>query len=388
MNIQTVLENRAKAWEAAKAFLDGAERDGNGNISAEDMASYEKMENAVAELTKQADLYNRQKAVESGMTKPMENGKAEDAKTGTASGSYSKAFWSNMRARFDKVVYNDLKEGVDTAGGYLVPDEYERKLLEAQEEANTFRQLGATAITTQSGDRTIPIVVSQGEASWVDEAGLIPEADNAFGTLTLSAYKLATRIKASWELVQDMFFDLEGYITREFARRMSAAEEKAFISGDGNKKPTGIVSNAGVGITAASGTAIAPDELIDLVYALKTPYRPYAKFLMNNNTIKSIRKAKDSSGQYLWQPALVAGNPDRLLGYPIYTSPAMPEIAAGAKSVLFGDFSWYWIADRKGVTFQRLNELYAETGQVGWLAWKRTDGRLLLPEAVQALKQA
>ena len=116
-------------------------------------------------------------------------------------------------------------------------------------------------------------------------------------------------------------------------------------------------------------------------------YRKKAVWVVNDSTIKAIRKLKDNNGQYLWQPGLIANAPDTILGRPVKTSAFMPSIAAGAKSIIFGDFNYYWIADRQGRTFKRLNELFATTGQVGFLASQRVDGRLILPEALKVLKQ-
>ena len=126
---------------------------------------------------------------------------------------------------------------------------------------------------------------------------------------------------------------------------------------------------------------------MDLYYSLRAPYRKASVFLMNDSTVKAVRKLKDANGQYLWQPSLSAGTPDTLMGRPVYTSAYMPALAAGAKGVLFGDLSYYWVADRQGRSFKRLGELYAPTGQVGFLATQRVDGRLILPEAVKILQQ-
>jgi HK97 family phage major capsid protein len=144
---------------------------------------------------------------------------------------------------------------------------------------------------------------------------------------------------------------------------------------------------AQLGVTAGSATAITADEIIDLVYSLKAPYRKNAVFLMNDATVKAIRKLKDGQGQYLWQPSLTAGTPDTLLNRPVYTSAYAPIIEAGAKTIAFGDFGYYWIADRQGRSFKRLNELFATTGQVGFLASQRVDGKLILPEAIKVLQQ-
>ena len=183
-------------------------------------------------------------------------------------------------------------------------------------------------------------------------------------------------------------FDLEGYIAGEFAYAFGAAEEQAFCVGSGVGQPTGLFTAKGapVGVTAASTTAITTDEVINLIYSLKAPYRKNAKFLMNDATVSALRKLKDSNGQYLWQPSVQAGQPDRLLGYEIETSPYVPTMAAGAYAIAFGDFKNYWIADRSGRTVQRLNELYPTNGQVGFVSTERVDGKIILPEGIKLLK--
>ena len=277
----------------------------------------------------------------------------------------------------------------DAEGGYLVPDEYERHLVEALEEENIFRRLAHT-INTDSGERKIPVVASKGTANWIDEEGPYVESDDQFSQITIGAHKLGTTIKVSEELIRDSVFDLEAYISREFARRIGAREEESFFTGDGNGKPLGILAETGgaeVGVTAASATAITADELMDLFHSLKAPYRGKAVWVMNDATIKAVRKLKDNNGQYLWQNALTADAPNTLLGRPVYTSAYMPTIAGGAKSIAFGDFKYYWIADRQGRSFKRLNELYAQTGQVGFIGSQRVDGKLILPEAIKVLQQ-
>jgi HK97 family phage major capsid protein len=286
-------------------------------------------------------------------------------------------------------VQNALQVGTDSEGGYLVPDEFERTLIESLQEENIFRQL-AKVITTSSGDRKIPVVATKGTASWVDEEGQIPESDDAFSQVSIGAYKLATMIKVSEELLNDSVFNLESYIAKEFGRRIGAKEEEAFFTGDGVGKPTGIFNATGgaeIGVTAASATAITADELLDLFYSLKSPYRKNAVFVMNDATIKAIRKLKDGNGQYLWQPSIAAGQPDTILNRPVKTSAYVPTIGTGAKTIAFGDFNYYWVADRQGRSFQRLNELYAATGQVGFKGSQRVDGKLILPEAIKVLQQ-
>ena len=286
------------------------------------------------------------------------------------------------------VITNALQVGTDSEGGYLAPDEFEQTLVEALEEENIFRHL-ANVIQTSSGDRKIPVVATKGTASWVDEEAAIPESDPAFGQVSIGAYKLATMLKVSEELLNDSVFDLESYIAKEFGRRMGSKEEEAFLVGDGTGKPTGIFHTTGggeLGVTAAAEAEVTADELIDLFYSLRAPYRKNAVFIMNDATVKLIRKLKDQTGQYLWQPSLTAGTPDTILNRPVYTSSFVPLAEAGTFTVAFGDFSYYWIADRQGRSFQRLNELFAATGQVGFRATQRVDGKLILPEAVKLLQ--
>ena len=248
----------------------------------------------------------------------------------------------------------------------------------------------AHVFSTSNGTHKIPVVVSKGTAAWIDENGAYTEADDVFGMEQIDAHKVGTIIKVSEELLYDSAFDLEAYFREEFARRIGDCEEDAFLNGNGSKKPTGLLNSTGgaeIGITAASATAITADELIDLFYSVKSPYRKNAVWVLNDATVRLIRKLKDANGQYLWQPALREGEFDTILGKRIYTSPFMPTAAAGAKTILFGDLSYYWIGDRQGVTFKRLNERYADMGQVGFLASKRVDGKLVLPEAVKVLQQ-
>ena len=399
MTILELREKRAKAWEAAKAFLDSHRKE-NGVLSAEDDAAYTKMEQEITDLGKEIERLERQEALDAELNRPVNKpltakpgGRADmdgEEKTGRASDDYRKNFWNAMRSKVPMPSVTDaLQIGTDSEGGYLVPDEYERTLVEALEEENVFRQM-ARVIKTSSGDRKIPVVASKGTASWIDEEGAFPESDDSFGQVSIGAYKLGTMIKVSEELLNDSVFDLQSYISREFARRIGAKEEEAFFTGDGKGKPLGVLAAKGgaeAGVTAASATAVTADELMDLYYALKSPYRKKSVWVLNDSTIKAIRKLKDGNGQYLWQPSLTAGTPDTILGRPVKTSAYMPAIAAGAKSIAFGDFSYYWIADRQGRSFKRLNELFAATGQVGFLASQRVDGRLILAEAIKVLQQ-
>jgi HK97 family phage major capsid protein len=307
-----------------------------------------------------------------------------EEKTGRASNAYKEDFGAHLRGK--RPVHNVLSEGVQADGGYLVPEEFERQIVMGLDEANVVR--GLAKVITTSAERKIPVAATHSEAKWTAENGAYTESDPTFDQKTIDAFKLTDLVKVSIELLQDSAFDLESYIAAEFARAFGIAEEEAFCVGTGTGQPTGIfTANGGqVGVNAAGSTAVTADELISLVYALKSPYRRNAKFLTNDATIAAIRKLKDGNGVYLWQPSLQAGEPDKLLGYDLYTSPYVPQMEAGAYSVAFGDFKNYWIADRAGRTVQRLNELYSTNGQVGFVATERVDGKVILPEGIKLLK--
>ena len=396
--ILEMMEKRNQAWEAAKAFVE-SRRDADGLLSEADARTYDEMEAKVKSFSAEIERLQQMEAMDAEMAKPVntpimtrpQTRTPKEEKTGRASDAYKKAFWAQTRARHDMTpeMRNALREGADTEGGYLVPDEYEKTLVQGLTE-NTVIRAHAHVITTSSGLHKIPVVASHGSAAWIDEKGAYTESDESFGQVQLDAHKVGTVIKVSEELLNDSAFNLESYIASEFVRRIGDKEKEAFLTGNGTGKPLGILAATGggqVGVTAAKVNEITADELIDLFYSLKAPYRKNAVWILNDTTIKLIRKLKDGSGQYLWQPAIKDGEVGTILGRPFFTSPYAPQAEAGAKSVIFGDLSYYWIGDRQGITFKRLNELYAGNGQVGFLASKRLDGKTVLPEAIQILQQ-
>ena len=391
MTIMGLREKRNKAWEAAKAFVE-TKRDKDGLLSAEDAASYAEMEQKIKDYGTEIERMEQMAAMDAQLSKPTSapltakplNG--DKPKSGRASDEYKAAMLNALRTNF-RQVSDVLSEGVDANGGYLVPEEYDSRLIDTLTEENIMRKLGHT-ITT-SGEHKINIAATKPAAAWIDEGGALSFGDATFAQINLDAHKLHVAVKVTEELLYDNAFGLESYIIDQFAKALSNAEEDAFLNGDGKGKPLGIFAETGggtVGVTAASATAITADEIINLVYSLKRPYRKNAKFIMNDQTIAALRKLKDNNGAYLWQPSLQAGEVDRLFGYEVYTSPYVPTITAGKPVIAFGDFSYYNIGDRGTRSFAELKELYAGNGMVGFVAKERVDGKLILPEAVQILK--
>lgn len=400
---------RAKLVEEARAILDKAEEE-KRSLTAEEEQQYERIMADVDELAKKIQREERMQALEKEMNEFADKGLRMNPNEGPeekrekgnlrATAEYRNAFWqaikfgknaldaNQVRLLFDPEV-RTLVIGDEAAGGYLVPDEFERTLIQKLEEENIMRGL-ATVITTASGTREIPVEADYGQAYWLGENEQYRESDASFGRVVLGAHKLGTIVKVSEELMYDSAFNMAAYVSSAFARRMGRAEEEAFIVGDGSGKPKGLVHDAQVGVTAPTGQtdSITADNLIDLYHALRRPYRSRATWLMSDSTAKALRKLKDNDGQYLWQPGLQAGQPDRILGRPVAISDFVPPLGAGNRSILFGDLSYYWIADRVGRVMQRLDELYAVNGQVGFRMYQRVDGRLVLPEAVVCFQNA
>ena len=389
MTIIELRAKRSKAWEAAKAFAE-THTNSNGVLSAEDTQTYERMEQEIIDLGKEIQRRERQEALDAELNMPVNKpltsspANAEKPKTGRASNEYKEDFGRHLRGK--KPIHNVLSESVDADGGYLVPEEFEKDIVRGIDETNIIRSI-AKVITT-ANDRKIPIAVGHSVATWTAENAAYTESNPTFGQKQIDAFKLTDLVRVSIELLQDAAFDIEGYIIKEFSYAFGVAEEQAFCVGTGVNQPTGIFTADGgeIGVTAGSATAVTIDDVINLVYSLKAPYRKNAKFLMNEATVSLIRKLKDGNGNYLWQPSVQAGQPDKILGYDVFTTPFAPTIAGGTLAIAFGDFSNYWIGDRGGRTVQRLNELYATNGQVGYVATERVDGKVILPEAIKLLK--
>lgn len=391
MNVQDLIAKRARAWEAAKAFLE-AHRGENGVLSAADGETYDRMEKEITDLTKEIDRLNRQAAIEAQLSQPtssplsnMPTSTGEKSKKGRASDQYAKDMLTAMRTNFHQVS-DILQEGVDADGGYLVPEEWDSRLIDVLNEENIMRGL-ATHITT-SGEHKINIAGAKPTAAWIEEGGALQFTDAKFGQKIMDAHKLHVAVKLTEELLYDSMFDLASYITTQFGIAIANAEEDAFLNGDGKGKPTGLFdeTNGGTVAKTLTGTKLGTDDVLDLVYALKRPYRKKASFIMNDQTLAALRKLKDNNGAYIWQPSYQAGEPDRLLGYAVHTSAFAPELAAGKPVMAFGDYSYYNIGDRGSRSMQELRELFAGNGMIGYVAKERVDGLLVLPEAVQILK--
>ena len=383
MTIMQMIEKRNQAIEAAKNYA-ASHKTENGTLNDSDYAVYEQMEKEIQNISREISRMQREDALEQELSKPMNTPlknkpfKGEIGGTGRASEDYKKAMLEALRSNF-RNVSNVLQEGTDADGGYLVPEEYDKRIIEVLNSENIMRTLG-TKIKT-GGDHKINIAATKPAASWIEEGAPLVWGDATFDQILLDAHKLHVAIKITEELLYDNSFGLESYITTQFGRALANAEEDAFLNGNGQGKPTGIFAVTGGGKVSATTTALKGDDIINLVYALKRPYRKKAAFIMNDKILATVRTLKDSEGQYLWQQSFKDGEPERLAGYPVYTSEYAPT-----NMISFGDYSYYNIGDRGTRSFKKLTELFAGNDMVGFVAKERVDGKLVLPEAVQILK--
>ena len=381
-------ETRAKLVSDWRQVLDKAEAEGRA-LNADERLQVEKIEADIDGLKKTIDSREALEAADRAIVPESQRATVQTAAVVPAK-DHTRAFWAAMRSGVASAELRDHATSPDASGGYLVPNEFKRELVMALNEQNVMRAL-ATSFATASGIMSIPVNSAHGSASWKTEAAAYATSDETFSEVTLSAYKATALIKVSEELLNDSVFPIESFLATEFGRRLGKLEEEAFVNGTGSNQPTGVVGGSTLGTTATATNAITSDELTDLHYSLGRAYRNRASWLMADATVKMIRKLKtgvSGDNTYLWQAGLQAGEPDQIFGRPVYVSEYMPAATTGLKPILFGDFSYYYIGDRDAISMQRLVELYAANGQIGFRQFKRTDGKLALATAVEHLKMA
>lgn len=387
-------EKRANLIEQAREVWNRQENESR-ELTQEERNHYDKLMKEVDSLKERIDEEERLENLEAGLEKSVNEPVARSQQVGETpedneEEKYRNAFWKAVRYGKSELESDErklinqrsLNIGTDAEGGYTVPDEFERQLIDTLADEVVMRSL-ATVRQSGSGDRQIPVISDHGTAAWLDEEAAYSESDITYDQKLIGAHKLGRIIKVSEEFLQDSYMNVADHIRQVFGRTFGEAEENAFVQGNGTGKPEGVLEGAEKGLDAAATDAITSLELIELYHSLRRPYRPRAAWLASDNAIKAIRELKDSNDQFIWQPGLQGGEPDRILGRPVYVSDEMPDLGASNKPIAFGDYSNYWIMDRRGVTMQRLNELYAENGQVGFRMRKRTDGKLVLPESVK-----
>ncbi len=384
-------ERRANVWEQAKALADRA-ADENRAFSGEEESSWTTLNAELDKLDERIkniiDGEQRAADTESAFSKLNGNGVPSQRRGAESDGSELREFMrgnkgSAWETRSDKPVdFRTLSKLTAAAGANTVQTSFYDRIVAHMIETAAILDAGPTVLTTGGGESIqVPKTTGHSTAAIVTEGAAIAASDPAFGQITLGAYKYGLLIQVSRELISDTGADLEGYLSMQAGRALGNAFGAHAITGTGTGQPRGVVTDATLGVTGGAGVAGAftADNLIDLFFSVIAPYRnsSAARWIMRDATIANVRKLKDTTNQYIWQPSVQVGAPDTLLGKPVLTDPNVAAVALGAKSVLFGDMSQYFVRMVNGVRFERSSDFAFNTDLITFRALLRADGALV-----------
>lgn len=392
--VDRLRERRANVWEEAKSLADVAAEE-NRNFSAEEQGKWDALNGEIDQLDTRIksalETEKRAKATDD-LYNEMRGGKPEprtpEAAREKESNDELRSFLRGEKGRYFDVMpkgpinYRVLSKLSAGAGANTVPTSFYERLVAHLIEVSAIMQAGATVLNTNSGESIqVPKTTSHSTAAIVTEGNAINPSDPAFGQITLGAYKYGTLIQVSRELLDDTGVDLEGYLAMQAGRALGNAFGAHAVTGTGTNQPRGVVTDATLGVTGAASVvgAFNSDNLIDLFYSVIAPYRASgsAKWIMRDSSVAVARKLKDTTGQYIWQPGLTADAPDTILGKQVLTDPNVAATALSAKSVLFGDFSQFFIRLAGGVRFERSDDYAFNTDLVTFRALMRADSALV-----------
>ncbi len=395
--IAELRQQRARLWEQMKALHERA-RVENRDLSAEEQEQWDRLDAELNRLKSQIDREERLAVEESDLrqrepavARSQVGSEAPSEKERRAAFvAYLRGGWNALTPEQRAYALNRVASlplevralgvSTDAAGGYTVEDETIRAIDTAMLAFGGVREAGATVVQTSTGaDLPIPTANdTTNKGVLLAENTQVTEQDPSFGQVVLSAYMYTSRlIRVSVQLLQDASFDIEAWLRERFAERLARITNEHFTTGTGVNQPQGVVTGATLGVTAASATSVAYAELVDLVHSVDPAYRRNARFMFHDSTLRALKKLTDTEGRPLWVPGVAVREPDTILGHQFVINQDMPQIAANAKAILFGDFSKYYIRDVQNMVVLRLSERYADFLQVGFLAFRRHDGRLV-----------
>ncbi|MBT2594738.1 phage major capsid protein [Arthrobacter sp. ISL-72] len=384
-----LLEKRAAAHEKGKAIIDAADAEGRA-LTAEESQSFDAITAEMDSLRSQADrlvaFENEQRDIAASLGKVP--GRGEDRNEDAAEVLLRKMLqgrngaWEYTPTHEERQEVRALVKGTPSAGGYTVPTTFYGQLMEHAIETSAILSAGATILYTSSGEEiSVPVTISAPTGAQVGEGQTIPTSEPVLAKRSLYAYKYGDLSQLSRELADDSAFDLEGFIARQAGRAIGNAFGAKLVAGTGTNEPSGLITSTTLGKTGATAVGGAPtwDDLIDLFYSVIGPYRnsPNAGWLIKDGTAATLRKLKDSSGRYLWEPSIIAGQPDMIEGKPVFTDPNMPGVGLGNKSVAFGDMSAYFARIVNGVRFERSDDFAFDKDLITYRAIIRGDGVLV-----------
>lgn len=393
MTIDDLLVQRKKLIDDARALVERAEKE-DRDLSADEREQYDKLLAKAQEIQARVERIQKLKELE------RDQMMAYAPTPGAAKGDTVKAP-PEMEAYRQFLMYGKvvapqgaLRADVDPEGGYLIPEAEADRLLQAVDDQVFIRQFATIDRITTSDSLGYPSLdADPDDADWTDELNTGNEDSSmAFGKRTLTAHPLAKRIRISNKLLR-LAPKVEAKVRERLSYKFGITMEKAYLLGDGAQKPLGVfvASNDGIpagrDVTSATVGTITGDDFINTKYQLKAQYHDRGVWILHRNVMSELVKLKDNNGQYIFREGLRSGEPDTLLGRPVYMSEYAPgTITSGAYVAIFGDFSMYNILDSLAIRIQRLNELYAETNQTGFIGRYEGDGMPVLAEAFARLK--
>lgn len=403
MFLKSLKDQRAKIASDMRALYDLTKSEKRA-FSAEETDRWNRMSADEETLAKQIETIEAAETRLTGLEASVRP-TLHDVNTGAGAGAaddekrYASAFGSFLRAGVEGVSVDDkallraryrnsdvraAQNVTTTGGGYLVPTGFSGQLTEAMKQFGGMLQ-ACEVFSTESGN-PFPWPTNDDTGNVGEMLGINTAAgsqDLAYGQVMFNAYKFSSKIVlVPIELLQDSFFDVNAHVAKKLGQRIGRIGNQKLTTGTGTNEPMGIVTAATLGKTGATGQtgSIIYDDLVDLEHSVDPAYRATAKFMLHDQSVKVLKKLKDSQGRPLWLPGLsgVDGKfPSTILNYEYQINQDMPQMAASAKSVLFGDLSNYKIRQVLGITLLRLTERYAEFGQVGFIAFARMDGQLV-----------
>jgi HK97 family phage major capsid protein len=395
--IKQLREERASLVEKMQALLNGANAEGRA-MNTEEEAQWNKMDNDVNALGSQIQKLERQEELNREMAQRQEANNQTESRTTDRAELERRAVlnfltkgMNGLDAEERSIIVEKRAQGTGTAaaGGVLVPTTLANQIIDSMKAFGGVRQVANVLSTAGGGALNFPTSdQTTVKGAIIAENSQVADQDMTLGSITINGFTYTSKIiKVSNELLQDSAFNLEAYIREKIAERIGRATEEHFTTGTGSGQPQGVVTGSAKGADAAM-SAITSDNLVDLIHSVNSAYRISASWMLNDTSVKAIKKLKDSNGLPLWQPSMQAGTPDTLLGYRYVVNDEMASIGASAKSVLYGDFSKYLIRDVQGIFIQRLSERYADFNQTAFLAFSRHDGKLLDSGAIKHLLHA
>jgi len=380
MNLQEMIAARAAKLSEMKAL-----NEANPTMDDAVSAKYVALNAEFSKISRDIEIAKSENTLLGEVDSLLETG--SNIEMSKAAAQYTTSFDNYLAGKDLSNTMAAMTEGVDADGGYIVPEAYQATVIAKLNAIGVTRSISSVMSTMSTTN-----IPTEGDAptfGWIDEGADYGETKSTFGQVKLGAYKLGGIIKVSRELLQDTSINFDAYMANQIARGIDKAESPAFATGNGSGKPTGYVTSATVGTnsTTAAVAAVTADEIVDIFFDLKAEYRERATWRMNDNTLKAISKLKDTTGNYLLG-TLADGITYVLKGRPVVVDSSMADMGAGNKFVVVGDFSYYQIADRGDLSIQRLDELYAGKGLVGFQVTKRVDAKVTISEAFNAGQNA